>query len=252
MNINFPDNTIEHINFSDIEFPLVVSDVSDVASSASSTSSTNGCILLPSNYAPSNYDVLCGRGKGCAAFVGNRRFRVTIAMNKDRYIQAPTKLDKSLVVDEIVKLVASASPDGGFIKKDAATGLWCRISRQQARDKVAHAMRDAVQASDKKSQRQRKKSRRAASRKQKKSAVPETTQNNDAAPVEVPSSSEVISQVSNLRDSFGASFRGSLKDPNFAAYILEILGATPHNDEDDDISLISEPALFCPSQDTKV
>ena len=188
-------------------------------------------------------DVFCGRGKACAAWIGNRRFRVTIAMNKERYKQAPTKLDKSLVVDEIVKTFSSASPNGGFIKKDASTGRWYKISEQQARDKVGHAMRDAVQADDKKSHRQRKKRRSLYKQSSKTAAaVPMTTSSSASiVTMESTSNSEVAHPVMASKD-IRESFRSSFRDPAFATFILEALGGGSHHE--DEISLLSESALF--------
>lgn len=232
--------------------------VPDVAVSSSSSSINAGSdTALPDHFEPSYYDVLCGRGKGCAAWVGNRRFRVTISINKERYIQAPTKVDKSLVVDEIVKTISSASPNGGFVKKDPVTGKWYKISEQAARDKVGHAMRDAVQAEGKKSHRLERKKLRSVLKK-KATAAPMTTKTSAAAiPMAAPSISEVMQppqpvQVSNIRNSIRASLRGSsiLRDAGFAAFLLEALGEENARDEDKDISLLSETALFHSLQDT--
>ena len=51
--------------------------------------------------------------------VGNRRFRVCIENNLERYAEAKTKLDKSLIVMSIVDNIreASKSHGGGFVKQ---------------------------------------------------------------------------------------------------------------------------------------
>lgn len=44
------------------------------------------------------YDVLCGRHRLSFNNIGNRRFRVTISLFLDRYMEAPTRQEKSLIV----------------------------------------------------------------------------------------------------------------------------------------------------------
>jgi hypothetical protein len=50
--------------------------------------------------------------------VGNRRFRVCIENNLEKYAEAKTKLDKSLIVMSIVDNIREASKKqgGGFVK----------------------------------------------------------------------------------------------------------------------------------------
>jgi hypothetical protein len=145
-------------------------------------------------------------------------------------------------VDEIVKTFSSASPNGGFIKKDASTGRWYKISEQQARDKVGHAMRDAVQADDKKSNRQRKKRRSSYKQSSKTAPVPMTTSSSASiVTMESTSNSEVANPVTASND-IRESFRRSFRDPAFATFILEALEGGSHHE--DEISLLSESALF--------
>lgn len=98
---------------------------------------------LGNDYVPSNYDVLCGRGKESFNHVGNRRFRVTIGMNLKKYMEAQTKIQKTLVVVSIVDMIRSLSPNGGFVKQDA-DGKWYEIGDKLARAKVGHALRDLI------------------------------------------------------------------------------------------------------------
>ena len=246
MNLSSPDMAFEPIQISDSSF----SQMAVVLDSDSSSTSSNAPIgtLLPDNFEPTNYDVICGRGKGCAEWVGNRRFRVTIAMNKERYIKAPTKVDKSLVVDEIVNTITSLSLNGGgFVKKDEVTGKWYKIDQQAARDKVGHAMRDAVQADQKKERRQN-----HSSKCRKKNAVSAATpmeMKSAAIPTAPPCISELqplANQVSYFRSSIRASiresFRRSLKDSELAAYLIEVLENS--NDDNDISSQLSETAIF--------
>lgn len=99
-------------------------------------------VPLPDNFEPGPYDVICGRGKRTYNHVGNRRFRLTIQLNIDGYAKAVSKLDKSLVVILIVDTIREAK--GGFVKRDPKIGTWMDIGDQLAREKVGHALRDAI------------------------------------------------------------------------------------------------------------
>ena len=279
MNSPSPNGNFEPISLSDEDLAQIAVQPDSVSSNGNSSGHKSDSAtvaakpsagkFLPPDFQPSNYDVICGRGKGCSSWIGNRRFRVTIAMNKERYIQAPTKVDKSLVVDQIVKTIKAASPDGGFIRKDAETGRWCKISTQQARDKVGHAMRDAVQADGggKKTRRaKRRRSSRASTSDNQQSkqrklapvamAMERTAATVAAAPVPmgVPSNPEVqpIQVSTSIRNSIRSSLRGSFRDAGFAAFILETLGGQTGDgaNQEDAISLLSETALFRSLQDT--
>lgn len=253
MNI-LSSNSLEPICISDPAFlraPILPDDsMSSYTSSNASSCSGSDCTELPPDFQPSYYDIMCGRGKGCSNWVGNRRFLVTVTMNKQRYLDASTKAAKSKVVDEIVRTIESNSPNAGFIKQEPSSGRWYKISHQQARNKVAHAMRDAIGAKDKKTKRR---NRRRSAQKKAKAATAAT-----ALPLDVKSNAEVVEQVSrvnsfrrkslcraSLRNSLRCSLRGSLKDPGFAAFILEALGES----DEHDISLVSEAALFHILQD---
>jgi hypothetical protein len=76
---------------------------------------------------------------------GNRYFRDLINRSIGPYLAARTKLEKSDAIAVIVDQVSTTSPTGGFVKKDAASGRWYRIKEAEARDKVGHAIRKAVQ-----------------------------------------------------------------------------------------------------------
>lgn len=96
--------------------------------------------LLGSDFVPSNYTVLCGRGKDCFNFVGNRRFRIIVDMNLERYALAPTKSEKTQIVTDIVELVRMAG--GCFAKKE--DGVWLEVGDAVAREKVGALLRDCL------------------------------------------------------------------------------------------------------------
>ena len=74
--------------------------------------------------------------------MGNRRLRVLVNLNLQRYAEAKTRVDKSNVIDLIVRQIREAAgPTGGFVKKDP-DGEWFVVGNSLARDKVGHQLRD--------------------------------------------------------------------------------------------------------------
>lgn len=65
-------------------------------------------------------------------------------MNLKRYVTAKTKIAKSQVVHSIVEHLRQSSAVGGFVKKNHATGRYMAVSDDLAREKVGHALRDAL------------------------------------------------------------------------------------------------------------
>jgi hypothetical protein len=74
-------------------------------------------------------------------------------MNQERYIRAPTRVKKSAVLDDIFETIRALSANTGFVRQNQATERWYTISEQQAREKVGHAMRDAIREVDKQKKR---------------------------------------------------------------------------------------------------
>lgn len=103
---------------------------------------------LNEDFQPGNFDVICGRGKSIFSHAGNQHFRQCIESNAPRYNQAKTKLDKSLIVIEIVDEIRQKSKIGGFVKAIKAKGQisksWVEIGDSLAREKVGHALRDVI------------------------------------------------------------------------------------------------------------
>ena len=106
---------------------------------------------LPPAYKPGEYDVCCGRGKRHWNHVGNVRFRRFIQCNVERYMDAPTKNDKTAVVVSIVDDIRNRR--GNFLKEDLR-GNWYDIGDQQAREKVGHSLRDQVSTIHRQQQKQ--------------------------------------------------------------------------------------------------
>jgi hypothetical protein len=107
---------------------------------------------LDSSYQPGSYDVICGRGKGSYNRPGNKHFRALVATYIPEYQRARSKVDKSAILNSIVDKVRSlVNPETGepaqFVKHTKSTG-WVQIGDDHAREKVGHAIREAVTARD--------------------------------------------------------------------------------------------------------
>lgn len=88
------------------------------------------------------YDVLCGRHKAAFNNVGNRRFRVTVSLALDRYLQAKSRKDRSVVIASVAALVHSIG--GRFLQRKK--GAWVELSEKEAHNKTGHALRDLAAA----------------------------------------------------------------------------------------------------------
>jgi hypothetical protein len=95
---------------------------------------------LAKDFVPSNYCVLCGRGKEYFDFVGNRRFRCIINMYLDRYSKAKEKIAKSIIVSDVLSIIKDAG--GRFCKFQ--DGSWWEVSEGTAREKIGAHFRDCL------------------------------------------------------------------------------------------------------------
>jgi len=116
-----------------------------VTSSRKRTAARDENELLPDSFEPGNKDVICGRARENFHHEGNKYFRELIQKNIGPYIGSRTKLEKGDAIARIAQVVRENSPSGGFVRKDERTGKWFRIKESEARDKVGHAIRKAVQ-----------------------------------------------------------------------------------------------------------
>jgi hypothetical protein len=93
---------------------------------------------------PKRFDIICGRDKLSHAHVGNKRFRIIIEMNRDRYQTAPSRDDKTRITCDIVAMIRSCRPGGRFLKIDELNANnWKDVGDEYAREKVSHALRSA-------------------------------------------------------------------------------------------------------------
>lgn len=89
------------------------------------------------------YDVICGRHKAAFDNIGNRRFRVLVALAQDKYTSAPTRAHKTTVIRSIIDSVYNGG--GRFLQRLGCT--WVELDAKQTHDKVGHALRDMAIAS---------------------------------------------------------------------------------------------------------
>jgi hypothetical protein len=90
------------------------------------------------------FDVLCGRDKNAFNNTGNRRFRVSVSLALERYINAPTRKDKSIVIKSVVTMVRN---NGGrflqeSVNKHDGTVTYVELNDKRCHEKSGHALRD--------------------------------------------------------------------------------------------------------------
>jgi hypothetical protein len=98
----------------------------------------DGNTPLPDGYNPSNTDCICARGKAYWSHPGNQKYRELIAAATPRYSETTNKLEKTLIVSEIVEAVHKSG--GKFIKKARKGGPFVIVSEVFAREKVRYTL----------------------------------------------------------------------------------------------------------------
>ena len=90
---------------------------------------------------PGMLDILCGRDKVSYGHVGNRRFRVIVAMNRERYQSCSSRDAKTRITEEIIKNIRECG--GKFLKLNETTNTYEDVGDEYAHEKVSHALRSA-------------------------------------------------------------------------------------------------------------
>ena len=101
---------------------------------------------------PGPFSVICARGKKAKNHSGNQHYRMILQQHVGKYSKASSKLEKSLVVSEIVESVRfavanckSSSPGcGGAFVKQQKDGTWLEVGEEVAREKVGANLRDML------------------------------------------------------------------------------------------------------------
>lgn len=96
--------------------------------------------ITPTTVIPKDRDILCAHRKFCYKHQGNVRFRIMIATQLPTYIDPQTtRKERASIIDTILEELCQ---DGcSFLRK--GTDGWFELSKKEAREKVAHSMRDA-------------------------------------------------------------------------------------------------------------
>ena len=97
---------------------------------------------LPSNFRPGPFDVICARGKQAKNHCGNVYFRSLVKKSVPAYSRACSRMQKSMVVSNIIDTIHEKSPNGGFVKQEA--GVWYNVGDHLAREKVGQTLRDSL------------------------------------------------------------------------------------------------------------
>jgi hypothetical protein len=92
------------------------------------------------DFQPSDFSVVCGRGRDSFNHIGNRRFRILASMFIERYSRANSKAAKTVIVSEIIEVIRQA--DGNFCKYKK--GKWFEVADHHAREKVSALLRDLL------------------------------------------------------------------------------------------------------------
>ena len=100
--------------------------------------------MLPEDFVPTPYTVVCGRGRKCTAAVGNRRLQVIATMFIPKYKECRRKEDKTEIVSQILAMVKSACPEEGQAFVKYHDGRWWEVETLIAREKIGAVLRDCL------------------------------------------------------------------------------------------------------------
>lgn len=99
------------------------------------------CHEKTSDIVPTNVDILLGRDKVSYSHVGNKRFRVVVAMNRERYQSCGSREAKSKITAEVIQSIRECN--GRFLKLNPKTKTYEEVGNDVAHEKVSHALRSA-------------------------------------------------------------------------------------------------------------
>ena len=96
---------------------------------------------LGKDFKPRDFDVICARGNQAWNHGGNKVLRALVQKGKQQYGDATTKIQRSMVVTDIVNAIREKG--NAFIKLDQKTGQWQDIGDYLSREKVSQLLRNA-------------------------------------------------------------------------------------------------------------
>lgn len=124
--------------------PSISSTSSSMRTSINKSYQCSDDLLLPGNFKPSAYSVICGRGRRSTQAFGNRRLRVIASLFVKRYENAAKKEDKSRIVTEIHEIIRNACPDSRHAFVRYSKGKWWTVQNLHAREKIGTVLRDCL------------------------------------------------------------------------------------------------------------
>lgn len=113
--------------------------------------------LFPAGFSPSSFDVICGTGSEARNHEGNRIFKRRLLIYVERYSRTTHKMEKSMLISEIVKSIKERS-NTGFVKR--VERKWYRVSDHLVREKISQGLRDLLHSRYKSSNKAKKQRRR--------------------------------------------------------------------------------------------
>jgi hypothetical protein len=168
-------------------------------------------------------DILCGRSRIAAHNGGNQKFRMAIALNLKRYIQAPTRDAKTQVIESIVNMVLQEMGARFLKQSDRNNNLYQELDRGEARAKVAHALRDM-----------------ALKKKRCEGGRDATSKRNSAAAATTLSNTRTVQSVANRQDGIIL-----LEDEDYIKRLASIGCLTA--DDEDEMKRLLEPRPLPPN-----
>eukprot|EP00980_Cylindrotheca_fusiformis_P021909 scaffold8747_cov96-Cylindrotheca_fusiformis.AAC.4 len=91
---------------------------------------------------PTDFDILCGRGRGSFLHQGNRKYLHILRSNIPPYLSAAKRSQKGDVVRSILSSLKSQGYR--FIKQEETTQTWHELDESEAYLRTAHALRDII------------------------------------------------------------------------------------------------------------
>jgi hypothetical protein len=123
--------------------------------------SASSCFDKENEAVPSNFDILLGRDKLSHSHPGNKRFRVVVAMNRERYQNCTSRDGKTCITGEVIASIKECG--GRFLRKNNTTGLYEAVGNDVIHEKVSHALRSAKDPKKKAPRKKKKVVRKAPS-----------------------------------------------------------------------------------------
>jgi len=91
---------------------------------------------------PRPYDILCGRNRNSFNNIGNRRFRITISMNVEKYNSMRSRHERSKFIASLAQTMRYEVGFRFLKKKGGKNPQTVDLSDEEIRAKIGHALRD--------------------------------------------------------------------------------------------------------------